>query len=261
MDQHVVMFSGGIGSWAAAKRVAAANGSERLTLLFADTLIEDQDLYRFLDEAAANVGGELVRIADGRTPWQVFRDERFIGRSGAGICSKILKQELADRRLRENRNPADTVVYVGMDWSEGDRFPRLAEKRLPWRYEAPLYDPPYLLKPDLFLWLEREGIKRPRLYQMGFSHNNCGGFCCKAGQGHFAHLLRTLPDVYSHHENEEEEMRRYLGRDDISMLRERRGGLTHPLTLRQLRGRIESGYQPDLFDIGGCGCFTGDEGE
>ncbi len=49
---HVVMFSGGAGSWAAAKRIAA----RPLTLLFADTLIEDGDLYRFLDDAAADVG-------------------------------------------------------------------------------------------------------------------------------------------------------------------------------------------------------------
>lgn len=41
--KHVVMFSGGIGSWAAAKRVAAEHGTADLTLLFTDTLIEDAD--------------------------------------------------------------------------------------------------------------------------------------------------------------------------------------------------------------------------
>jgi len=71
---HVVMFSGGIGSWAAAKRVAAVHGTAGLILLFTDTLIEDADLYRFLADAAVNVGGQLVRIAEGRTPWEVFRD-------------------------------------------------------------------------------------------------------------------------------------------------------------------------------------------
>ena len=50
--QHVVMFSGGAGSWMTAKRVAEKHGTDNLILLFADTLIEDEDLYRFLDEAA-----------------------------------------------------------------------------------------------------------------------------------------------------------------------------------------------------------------
>ena len=35
---RVVMFSGGIGSWAAAKRVAEAHGTDDLVLLFADVL-------------------------------------------------------------------------------------------------------------------------------------------------------------------------------------------------------------------------------
>jgi 3'-phosphoadenosine 5'-phosphosulfate sulfotransferase (PAPS reductase)/FAD synthetase len=56
--RHVVFFSGGVGSWAAGKRIAAQYGTDGLTLLFTDTRIEDPDLYRFLDDAAANVGGD-----------------------------------------------------------------------------------------------------------------------------------------------------------------------------------------------------------
>lgn len=37
MHSHVVMFSGGAGSWATAKRVAERHGTEGLVLLFADT--------------------------------------------------------------------------------------------------------------------------------------------------------------------------------------------------------------------------------
>ena len=48
------MFSGGIGSWAAAKRVRVEPG-DSLILLFTDTLIEDPDLYRFLGQAAAKL--------------------------------------------------------------------------------------------------------------------------------------------------------------------------------------------------------------
>jgi hypothetical protein len=50
------MFSGGIGSWAAAKRVAAEHGTDRLVLLFSDVkgqtmdphVGEDEDTYRFI---------------------------------------------------------------------------------------------------------------------------------------------------------------------------------------------------------------------
>ena len=66
---HVVMFSGGVGSWMTSKRVADKYGVENLHLLFADTLMEDEDLYRFLEEAAENIGGKLIKIVEGRTPW------------------------------------------------------------------------------------------------------------------------------------------------------------------------------------------------
>jgi len=57
MTIHIAQFSGGAGSWGAAKRVAETHGTADLLLLFADTLIEDQDTYRFLLEGAANVMG------------------------------------------------------------------------------------------------------------------------------------------------------------------------------------------------------------
>ena len=63
---HVVMYSGGIGSWAAAKRVAEQHGTDRLIMLFADTLQEDEDLYRFVIESCKNVGGRIKVLRDGR---------------------------------------------------------------------------------------------------------------------------------------------------------------------------------------------------
>lgn len=59
-QQWVVLFSGGLGSWAAAKRTVARHGTEGVTLLFTDTKAEDEDLYRWLPVAAANVGAPLV---------------------------------------------------------------------------------------------------------------------------------------------------------------------------------------------------------
>ena len=53
--RHIVQFSGGHGSWAAAKRAVEAVGTDGMVLLFADTLIEDQDTYRFLIEGGANI--------------------------------------------------------------------------------------------------------------------------------------------------------------------------------------------------------------
>lgn len=251
------MFSGGVGSWAAARRVAARHGTDNLTLLFADTLIEDEDLYRFITQAAADVGGELVRIADGRTPWQLFREHRFLGNTRVDLCSRVLKRELCQKWLNECCDPAWTQIHVGIDWSESHRFVALRERYRAegWHYNAPLCDWPYLTKRDIFDQLASSGIALPRLYTLGFAHNNCGGGCVKAGQGHFAHLLQALPERYAEWEREEEALRHALGKD-VAILRDRRDGDTKPLTLRALRERIGEGDQPDLFALGGCGCFS-----
>jgi 3'-phosphoadenosine 5'-phosphosulfate sulfotransferase (PAPS reductase)/FAD synthetase len=260
--KHIVTFSGGVGSWAAAKRVVAAHGASDVTLLFTDTRMEDEDLYRFFREAAANVGPcEVVWLADGRTPWDVYFTKRFLGNSAVDPCSQVLKREPAANWLKEHCDPADTVVYVGIDWSEVHRYDRLRDRRAAegWTYRAPLCEAPYLTKSDVFAWLKREGIKRPRLYDMGFEHNNCGGFCCKAGQGHFALLLKAMPERYAFHEQREQDIRVYL-KADVSILADRTGdGLKKPLTLKAFRERIEGGAQIDLFERGGCGCFIDDE--
>lgn len=284
--KHVIMFSGGIGSWGAAKRVAEKYGTDNLTLLFADTNIEDPDLYRFLTEAAANVGGELVRLDnDGRTPWDVFKDENFLGNSRIASCSRKLKQEPARAWLRDNCDPAETTVYVGIDWTESNRLkgarfgyahklsgcskPKLCKslfdregKRVPgpgcrkllergWHIEAPLCEEPLISKKDLFDKLADEGIELPLLYKKGMPHNNCGGGCVKAGQSHFKHLMKVLPERFNEWACNEQQIRDHIGKD-VAILRTRKGGVSKPLPLFELAKSTD--IPPD--EWGGCGCST-----
>lgn len=252
------MFSSGAGSWAAAKRVAAQCGTDDLVLLFADTLIEDEDNYRFLHEASANVGGQLVTVCEGRTPWEVFFDVRFIGNTRVDPCSRVLKREPLRRWLNQNCDPADTIVYIGIGWDEKHRLRPIRAAHDGWRVEAPMCDEPHLFKADVLRWIREEGIEPPRLYQAGFPHANCGGTCVKAGQAWWRLLLLTDRNRYLEWELNESRFRSCIN-PDVSILRDRRGGETNPITLRQLRERIESGAQVDLFDWGGCGCLVGED--
>ena len=223
---HVVMLSGGASSWLTGRRVKARHGTSNLRLVFADTLIEDEDCYRFLIEGAADILGlpkpdDLMRLAlalplledgdlparkaalaslrqkavarlpglvwlcEGRTPWEVFKDERFVGNSHVDPCSKILKRQTLDAWRNANCDQACTVSYVGITWQERHRFDgkdgkggvkrRFAD--MGWQVEAPLCDPPHLSDYEVWAEMDRAGIDRPRLYDMGMSHNNCGAFC------------------------------------------------------------------------------------
>jgi len=259
-SKHIVMFSGGIGSWMTARRVKETYGNDDIVLVFADTMMEDDDLYRFLNEAAADIGGELVILADGRDPWQVFHDVRFLGNSRIDPCSRVLKRELIAKWLKKTYDPTNCIIYLGMTWMEDHRFTRAQRYWTPWTVAAPMCDKPYLLPEQMMQVCRDAGIAPPRLYSLGFNHNNCGGFCIKAGLGHFYKLLKTMPERYAYHEQKEIELGKYLGKR-VTILRDRTGGESTPLSMTEFRERIESGGQCDMFDLGGCGCFSPDEDE
>ena len=74
----------------------------------------------------------------------------------------------------------------------------------------------------------------------------------QAGIGQFK-LLDRRPDVSAEWEAGENRLRDMLG--DVSILRDRRHGVTTPLPLSVLRSQADDTI--DMFDIGGCGCAVG----
>src|SRR5262249_49669999 len=120
-------------------------------------------------------------VADGRTPFQVFHDQRFLGNSRTAPCSAILKQRPSRAWLNEHADPANTVLYVGIDWSETRRTPAIIRGWTPWTVRFPMCDPPHLPKQDMLDWCTSLGITPPRLYRLGFSHITAAA--CASGVG------------------------------------------------------------------------------
>ena len=242
--RHIAMFSSGAGSAMAAKRVAQRYGTNNLTLLFADVNGEHGDNYRFLREATAWIGGDLVVLDnDGKTIWQVFSEVKFLGNTRIDPCSRVLKREPMQKWLEDNCDPASTVVYLGFDWTEQHRFDRAQGYWDPWKMEAPLIWEPVLDKAEGMEQMRLAGVEPPWLTRNGFPHANCGGGCIKAGIKQFKKLLEVLPEEYARWEWNEERMRQQLGRD-VAILRDRTGGKVRPLALRELRERTQA--QPSL---------------
>ena len=269
--RHIVNFSGGLCSFWAAHRVLEKYGKENLVLLFADTLIEDDDLYEFNEQAAAMLGVPITRISEGITPWQLFRREGLIGNSRFPICSVILKREPLDGWRRRNclsiaeeqqqtfwgDNKRPCTIYVGFDWSEENRVADLRRELAGWRIEAPMTEPPIWDKCRMEREARAIGLKIPKLYGLGFPHNNCGGRCVRAGISHWVHLYRTLPDRFlewMHEETETAADFRTRGIEPLSILKDRRGGIVRNLYLSDLKARIEAGERFPSDEWGGCGC-------
>jgi hypothetical protein len=252
------MYSGGVTSWATAVRVREQYPEEPILLLFADTKIEDPDLYRFLYESAAEVKeAELVIAAEGRDPWQVFHDVKLLGNSHHDPCSRVLKREFLRKWLTSRYNPPDCIIYLGYDWTEIDRWKKAQRYWDPFQVRCPLMDRPFVTKAEAMEWARDRGVDPPLLNRQGFAHNNCGGFCVKAGLAAFRHLLRVYPERYALHEAAEERWR-VAHKKDYAIMRDRSGGEAKPLTMKHFRERIEAGEAEDPqmeLDWGGCGCF------
>jgi hypothetical protein len=267
---HVVMMSSGAGSWAAAKRVVAEHGAADTVLLFADTkgfnpsehAGEDEDNYRFLRQAAANVGAPLVWLVEGRDIWQVFDDEHMIGNDRLALCSMRLKQEPARGWVEAHCDPAVTTVYLGLDWTEPHRTAANTAGWAPWPVEYPMMGEPLMERSQILDWLRSEGIRPPRLYDAGYDHANCGGFCVRMGHKQARKLLLNNPARYAYHEDRERAFRAKFQRD-ASVLTDRRGlapgEKRRPLTLQAFRERLGiDPYDYDHDDYGSCACFPFD---
>lgn len=265
----IVQLSGGVTSWAAGRLAVDEYGPARVRALFADVkgdatsphLGEDEDTYRFLEDSAAELGVELIRVSDGRDIWRVFRDERFIGNNRIAPCSKLLKQAPARRWVREHTDPDRTLIVLGIDGLELDRrIPGQIRGWAPWRVDAPLAARG-ITKLEAMRRAEAAGLTLPRMYAAGFEHANCGGYCVRAGQAQNENLLREHPDRYAFHEAQEQKLRAELGAD-VAAMAEVVNGRKVPLTLQTLRERLED--QPGMFDpldVGGCGCMMLDDEE
>ncbi|AFY39878.1 hypothetical protein Lepto7376_3702 [[Leptolyngbya] sp. PCC 7376] len=262
---HIVFFSSGAASTVAALRVAQKFGTKSLYLVFSDTLIEDEDNYRFLVEAHHKIGGELIWLKDGRTPWDIFESTKWLSHRGIK-CSHLLKIAPAQQWLREQDfSPEETTLYFGINFEELHRLEAISKNWTPFPVDIPLcWDEfGWADRTVIFNELYRAGLNPPRLYEMGFAHANCGGFCPKAGQAHYRLLLQQLPERYSFHEQKEQDFLRHHKNQSVGILRktaivngEKR---TVGMTLKEWRLSIESelSVQPSLFDefVGGCGCF------
>ena len=238
---HVAMYSGGASSAYVAHHMVQTYGRENSILFFTNTLWEHEDNYRFMHEVADYLGMEITYRTDGRTPEQVFYDYRFMGNSRLAKCSEELKVRQTVIFLEELRSEhgLEPILYFGIGRHEQHRAENLKEFYAhvplePVETRFPLIST-FREEIDAKRIIEEKwGIRLPVMYELGFSHANCGGRCVRGGLQHYAQLYRIWPDVYREQEEMEEEFRRHFDKN-VSILK-RNGG---PYTLREYRETLE----------------------
>lgn len=167
-----------------------------------------------------------------------------------------------DAWVKGNFVPDECICYVGIDASESHRIENLAPRKLPYIYKAPAVEQGMMLtRQQKIDYCEQRGFEAPRLYKMGFSHNNCGGACPKAGLAQWKLLYETMPERYLFHEEQQRKLLELVP-NAKPFLRKQIDKETHYLWLWEFREQYLEGHkelsQMDLFDWGGCGCALDD---
>lgn len=217
-----------------------------------------------LRERAAVEIPELIWLVEGRDPWEVFRDRAFLGNSQRDPCSDILKRRMTQRWRDANCDKANDTFAVGIGDHEPHRYddgeghgirPQMAKKG--WNYIAPLLTYAGEHGALFFGRCEDIGVRPGRNYALGYVHDNCGGFCSKAGHAHNANRFRVQPERAAYDAMMERKIIAHVG-GGVAMMTDRAGRKKVPLTLDDLHARLRR--QPDLifeYEPGssGCGCM------
>ena len=114
---------------------------------------------------------------------------------GFSPCTNYLKKRVR-KEWEEQRKDYDITYVWGFDCSahERGRAERTIEGMPQFEHEFPLIDN-NLTKEDAHAICSRLGIKRPAMYDLGYSNNNCIG-CVKGGMGYWNKIRIDFPDVF-----------------------------------------------------------------
>lgn len=159
--------------------------------------IENQhpDSMRFIKDCERHLGNEVkILISPLRSVENAIRQAGFINRPKVGAyCTKFLKKRV--RKEWEDSHKDFDITYVwGFDVDEKNRAERLNESMPEFEHEYPLIER-NLTKQDAHAILDRLGIKRPTMYDLGYQNNNCIG-CVKGGMGYWNKIRRDFPEVF-----------------------------------------------------------------
>ena len=277
MQTHIIFFSGGLGSFSTAHLVKKNNPNDNIILLFTDTLWEDYDLYRFIYESSDKLRLPMLKLEKGLNPLELMQKDNFLYNSRIARCSIELKVKPARDyifknkytenyewynkqylKLEEFENP---ILYFGIGYQEIHRTHSIIKNWLPFESKFPLVDEIVDNKELLKMY----DIEIPRLYKLGFAHNNCAGRCIKGGQGHWVNLLKEDYQLFQEMRDFEIAMNGIInakkGTDNkYSFLKKMKNGVYEPYQLQELEDDFNKRpKQIDMFDIGTCGCFIDEQ--
>lgn len=190
-----VWFSCGAASAVAAlKTLERYSGEYSVRVLNNPVAEEHPDNLRFKDDVERWLGVTIETVTNRSYPLcsavDVWARHAFMSGPKGAPCTSVLKME-ARRQWEQVNNPAYHVL--GFTADERSRHDDFVARNMPL---LPVLIDAGLTKNDCFRVLEKNGIKRPAIYDLGYPNANCIG-CVKASSPtYWNHVRRVHPDIF-----------------------------------------------------------------
>jgi len=161
------------------------------------THIEDQhpDTLRFVRDCETWFGKPIeILYPEYKSVENACLMASFISGPHGAACSRLLKKRTADQWLMEQFSGVHIRHVWGFDYDEQNRRDRIISALPTQEHLFPLIDRKFRKK-NAHQVLKASGIKRPAMYDMGYSNNNCIG-CVRGGKGYWNHIRVDFPEVF-----------------------------------------------------------------
>lgn len=173
--------------------------------IYIDIADQHADSIRFIHDCETILRKDVTILKSDRfnSVEDVVRKYRYINSPHGAACTGMLKK--AVRKKWENEHINYDLTYVwGMDNSEQRRADGLIKSFPEFKHEFPLIDLK-LSKQDCHAIANRLSLKRPVMYDLGYSNNNCVG-CVKGGMGYWNKIRKDFPEVFENRAKLEREI-------------------------------------------------------
>ena len=184
MNRPVVWFSCGAASAIAAKLSIKKYG-DVCQVVYCDTGGEHESNKKFLKDVENWLGVKITVLKNKKynNHFEVFEDKNFFVKVGFAYCTIELK-----KKLRLEYQTPDDVHILGYTYDEKLRVERFDKNNPELLTDWILIDK-QVTKEDCLGILWQVGIDLPKLYDLGYNHNNCIG-CVKGGIGYWNKIKR-----------------------------------------------------------------------
>lgn len=236
----VAWWSAGVTSAVACKLALETYGADNVDIIYFKINSAHPDNERFKRQCEEWYGKEIevVSSTSYKDQFEVIEKTRYINGAQGARCTLELKKKVR-YSIEAVRSYDHQIFGFEFDKKEINRALRFLEQYPDTNPVFPLIERG-LTKPNCLHLLESNGIRRPKMYELGYPNNNCIG-CVKGGIGYWNKIREDFPDHFKRMSELEEKI-------GATCLKNKEGRI--PLkTLEPSRGRSLKIIMPD------CGSF------